>query len=210
MGNGQIVWHDLMTNDITTAKGFYEELLGWRYEIEHASDFAWGSGAADYPLILLHDAAHGGMIQIAPHHSSYWLLYLQVPDVDSATVNAQKCGAKVERPPFDVPGVGRNALLRDPQGALVCPHSPTHAFPPPGGVFVDDLLLTPDPVSAVAFYEAAFGFTPNTRDQNNAKAEWIPVLATTDQEAVSPQQEARLTDPTGAKFALRSVEPEPS
>ncbi|MEO1069042.1 MAG: VOC family protein, partial [Cyanobacteria bacterium J06638_6] len=135
---GQIVWHDLLTADIATAMGFYAELLGWEYQIEHASNFVWKPGAADYPLILAHGEAHGGFVDGGKDQPSRWLAYVRVKNVDMAVATAQTLGATVDRAPFDVPGVGRNAVIRDPQGAVICPTVPTHNFPPPAGTFLWD------------------------------------------------------------------------
>lgn len=84
--------------------------------------------------------------------------YVRVDDVDATVTRACSLGATMAWEPFDVPGVGRNAVLRDPTGALVCPHMPTHTFPAPSGVFVGDILLTDDVPSVQAFYWELFGW----------------------------------------------------
>jgi predicted enzyme related to lactoylglutathione lyase len=43
--------------------------------------------------------------------------YLAVDDVDARVKKAQGAGAKLMRPIFDVPGVGRIAILSEPGGA---------------------------------------------------------------------------------------------
>jgi predicted enzyme related to lactoylglutathione lyase len=50
---------------------------------------------------------------VPPH----WLVYFQVDDCDASAARAQALGAKVTMGPQDFPGVGRIALLNDPQGA---------------------------------------------------------------------------------------------
>ncbi|WP_371685873.1 VOC family protein [Nitratireductor sp. OM-1] len=45
--------------------------------------------------------------------------YLSVDDVDAALEKAKAGGASVMREPFDVPGVGRIAILRQPGGAVI-------------------------------------------------------------------------------------------
>jgi predicted enzyme related to lactoylglutathione lyase len=46
-----------------------------------------------------------------------WMSYLAVDDVDARVKKAQGAGAKLMRPMFDVPGVGRIAILSEPGGA---------------------------------------------------------------------------------------------
>ena len=45
--------------------------------------------------------------------------YLAVDDVDKRVAKAVKVGAKLMKPIFDVPGVGRIAVLTEPGGAGV-------------------------------------------------------------------------------------------
>jgi hypothetical protein len=68
-------------------------------------------------------------------------------------------GGAVDRAPFDVPGVGRCAVIRDLQGAVICPYAVGHDFPPPRGTFLWDELITSDVASAQEFYGELFGWT---------------------------------------------------
>ena len=43
-----------------------------------------------------------------------WMAYIAVDDVDARVKKATKAGAKVMKPAFDVPGVGRIVMLRNP------------------------------------------------------------------------------------------------
>lgn len=155
---GRVIWHDLLTNDIAEALRFYADLFGWTYQIEHATDFAWRLGEeADYPLILADGAAHDGFVEVEEDVSSHWLAWVE--DADAAAAMAEVLGATVERAPFDVPGVGRGAVIQDPQGALICPFVPSYRFPCPSGTFVWDEITTGDVESAERFYRELFGWT---------------------------------------------------
>jgi len=46
-----------------------------------------------------------------------WMSYLAVDDVDARLKTAKAAGARVMREPFDVPDVGRIAILTKPGGA---------------------------------------------------------------------------------------------
>jgi len=46
-----------------------------------------------------------------------WMSYLAVDDVDARVKKAESAGARLMRPIFDVPNVGRIAILREPGGA---------------------------------------------------------------------------------------------
>src|SRR5262249_27081795 len=46
-----------------------------------------------------------------------WMGYIEVDDVDRTAARLAQAGGKVHRPPTDVPGVIRFAVVADPQGA---------------------------------------------------------------------------------------------
>ena len=48
-----------------------------------------------------------------------WMPYLAVDNVDARVKKAVAAGASVMREPFDIPGVGRIAILHEPGGAAV-------------------------------------------------------------------------------------------
>ena len=162
---GHIVWHDLLTNDVARAQRFYAELLGWEYQIEHASDFVWQPGEADYPLILAHGEAHAGIVSMGADVLSHWVAYVIVDTVDAVVKKAMTLGGTIHRTPFTVPGVGRSAMFQDPQGAIICPYLPAHGYRPPRGTFLWDELITDQIESATTFYGELFGW--QTYDTNS-------------------------------------------
>ncbi len=158
---GRIVWHDLLTPDVALANRFYSDVFGWEYHVEHATEFAWGDGEADYPLIVAGGEAQGGIIE---SYANRWLAYVACDDVDVLTDRAKALGATVDREAFDVPGVGRSAVLRDVTGAVICPFVVGHNFPAPTGTFLPDVLIAPEPDPAREFYEGLFGWTAGDLD----------------------------------------------
>ena len=203
---GHIIWHDLLTQNVAQAKHFYAGLLNWNYQIEHASDFVWKPGEAEYPLIFVNGEAHGGFVDFEPAHRSGWTAYVMVQNTDAVTAKAKSLGLRILREPFDTPGVGRSSLIQDPQGALFCPTCPTHTFPAPSGTFLWDELITDDVESTTLLYCDLFGwrFQKNDMTQTGGDAvlkrtdstnhiqitnqffgavgfaAWIPYLATSD------------------------------
>ena len=162
---GRVVWHDLITNEVAKAKRFYAELLDWEYQIEHATDFTWAPGEkSDYPLILANGEAHGGFVDPRRDIPSHWLAWVAVEDVDAVTTRARRLGATIDHEPFDTPGVGRGAVIRDPQGALISPYVRTHDFPAPSGTFLWDELMTDDLEFAKMFYSELFGWKASDVD----------------------------------------------
>ena len=155
---GRIVWHDLFTGDRHRLMSFYQRVAGWAYKTEHATEFAWGGGEKDFVLALSGDEAGAGFAETPPELTNEWIAYVEVPDVDAAATLAEKLGGTIVRRPFDVPGVGRNALLRDPLGALVGISFSRHSFPVPRRQFGVEIYLSSAPTFPQEFYSPLFNW----------------------------------------------------
>ncbi|HWA47295.1 MAG TPA: VOC family protein [Dongiaceae bacterium] len=107
----------MMTRDVERAKRFYRETIGWSFE-----GMAMPEGGT-YWLAMTGGAPAAGMFELSsPQYDGVpegWMPYLAVDDVDKRVALAMKAGAKLMKPTFDVPGVGRIAVLREPGGAGV-------------------------------------------------------------------------------------------
>ena len=183
-----VIWRELHTTDIDAAKAYYAALLGWRFQAEQATRFAWGDGAGVYHLIEAGGEIHGGMAPLGGG-GAHWLAYVQVQDVEAALDEAEKLGATVIRAAFDVPGVGVNAVIADPGGARIGLSAPSYDYPYPAGVFLRDHLFTDDPARAASFYKDLFGWTlpaggaaegalgVSARPADCDASFWAPVLA---------------------------------
>ncbi|MEL6964940.1 MAG: VOC family protein [Pseudomonadota bacterium] len=156
---GQIVWHDLFTDDACLSKSFYKRVAGWHYVTEHATDFAWGGGEKDFILALSGDEAGTGFVEHHDRQATGWIPYVEVLDVDATAVLAQDFGGTVEKAAFEVPGVGRNCLLRDPLGALVGICLSRHTFPRPTKQFGTERYITQSKEFPARFYKELFAWS---------------------------------------------------
>ncbi len=155
---GQIVWHDLFTSDRACSMAFYQHVANWTYEIERATDFAWGGGEKDFVLAISGDEAGAGLAETPPEQENGWIAYIEVPDVDVAVKRVGGLGGKIVREPFEVPGVGCNALVRDPLGALVGISLSRHSFPVPSQQFGPEVYVSNGNEFPQAFYAELFGW----------------------------------------------------
>jgi predicted enzyme related to lactoylglutathione lyase len=113
--HGAFSWSELMTSDVAAAKAFYAQLFGWEMQDEQTPQ-------AVYTLLKTGDQNVGGLMAIpaqAQGAAPAWGVYVTVDDVDTQTKLAQQLGATVIAPPCDIPKVGRYAVIRDPQGAML-------------------------------------------------------------------------------------------
>ena len=53
-----------------------------------------------------------------PDVRNHWHVYFAVEDADATAAKAAAEGGQVVVEPFDIPSVGRSAVLTDPQGAM--------------------------------------------------------------------------------------------
>ena len=113
---GSLTWTQLNARDPAVAKQYYPALFGWKVQ-DHEMPAAMGGGM--HTRFMKADGPAGGMMQMpkdapAPSH---WLPYIAVADVNASAAKAATLGGKSYVPPTDIPGMGRFAVLADPQGA---------------------------------------------------------------------------------------------
>ncbi|MBN8505183.1 MAG: VOC family protein [Burkholderiales bacterium] len=109
---GAFSWNELATPDPAKACAFYGSLFGWRFE-----NMNYGPG--DYFLIKVGDTSVGGVMAPQGPMPACWNSYVTVADCDATVEKAKGLGGTVCAGPFDIPHVGRMAVLQDPQGAVI-------------------------------------------------------------------------------------------
>lgn len=157
---GSFCWWSLMTKDVEKANDFYQKLFDWTLsEMEMPGEepstiYNAGNGGFGNPVSLEKDFP-------APSH---WIPFITVENVDETCKQVEKIGGKVCVPAFDIPTVGRSAVITDPLGAAF------HLFTPenneenlnmigngPGEVCWMELMVD-DPTPLLPFYGDLFGW----------------------------------------------------
>ena len=161
----RFVWLDLMSTNPMGAMAFYAEVLGHAVRDIDMGSFTYHQLAAsgkDIGGIVPFDAEHGW--------PSHWVPYIEVADVDALCEQAKALGGSVSVPPFDIPGVGRTAVVNDPAGAIFSPIAfvgdgmpASEGEPEPGQVSWMELSTT-DLDGAAAFYAQLLGWTTTDMD----------------------------------------------
>ena len=121
--HGHFHWNDLMTPDPERAKQFYQKAIGWTFEGMPMDDgatywVAYADGEMAAGIFPTNRPAFEGVPE-------GWMSYLAVDDVDARVKTAVAAGAQLMRPIFDVPHVGRIAILTEPGGAGIGWITPT-------------------------------------------------------------------------------------
>jgi predicted enzyme related to lactoylglutathione lyase len=166
--HGSFIWYELMSPDPDASKVFYDAVVGWDIEPQPA-------GEMDYRMVRRSDGSNaGGVLRLTEAMTSggaspAWLGYVAVNDVDATLAAFEAEGGRVHMPATDMPGIGRMAMVADPQGASLYLMKPA---PPPGqpdatsDVFSVDRpqhvrwneLATSDDAKALDFYQRHFGW----------------------------------------------------
>ena len=160
--HGKFFWYDVMTTDTKAAQKFYTDVVGWGVQ---------DSGTPGYTLFNVNGQGVAGLMKVPEDAAKMgvppaWMGYIAVEDVDKAAAQLEREGGKVHKPPTDVPGVIRFAVVSDPQGAGfiiskgLMQNAPSPQLPPgtPGTVGWHELYAL-DWKSAFDFYERLFGWT---------------------------------------------------
>lgn len=111
-GAGSFHWNELWSPDPKAALAFYEKAFGYTHSAMEMD------GMGTY-YVLENGGVHRGGIMKTPVDGipAHWLPYVAVEDVDATLARSTRNGGKVEGDTMTVPGVGRFAFVRDPQGA---------------------------------------------------------------------------------------------
>ncbi len=162
---GDWVWYELMTPDAAGAQDFYGKVLGWKIANP-------GNDGFDYREIQASDDGYiGGILALTPEMQAGgahpgWIGYIAVDDVDASVAAIKTAGGREYMPARDMEGVGRFAMVTDPQGVpfyvmTSVTGETSHAFasdmPRPGHCAWNELATT-DQAAALAFYAGQFGW----------------------------------------------------
>jgi predicted enzyme related to lactoylglutathione lyase len=114
--SGTFYWNELMTRDVEKAKQFYGATLGWTFDaMPNDQGTYWVAKSGDQPVA-------GILPMVGPDYDNEpegWVAYVAVKDLSTALARATSEGGQVVREPFEVPGVGRIAIVADAQGIVL-------------------------------------------------------------------------------------------
>jgi predicted enzyme related to lactoylglutathione lyase len=161
---GTPIWYELMTTGTDAAQKFYADVVGWSIAPSPLAD------TAGYLILTASDGQGVGGMMTLPEGAPMkpgWFSYIGVQDVDGTAQKIKQLGGSVHMDPQDIPGVGRFAMVADPQGMvfyIMRGDSPEdsqafHATAP--GHCGWNELVTSDHKAALAFYGELFDWENN-------------------------------------------------
>ena len=112
---GSMCWNQMASRNIEASKRFYGAVFGW---IGATTPYETSS----YTAFRLDGQDVAGMVEMDRSWPrdlpSHWMTYFGVDDCDASVEQAVALGGEVSVEPFDMPHVGRTAVLGDPHGAV--------------------------------------------------------------------------------------------
>jgi uncharacterized protein len=156
---GKVIFIELVTPDLAASKQFYSGLFGWTFRDLTAGSTQYAEASLDGRPVagLFHKALPPG-----EHRAPAWLGFFAVDDVDATEKIALQHGAKLLFGPRSFPDRGREAVFADPQGAVFAVLASSSGDPPDflaaPGEWIWSALITRDPDTDAAFYQALFGY----------------------------------------------------
>lgn len=157
---GRFLWYELLTTDPAAAKAYYPKITGWGTQ-------EWTGLETPYSMWTVGERPVGGLMELPPDAKragapSHWIAYVGTPDVDATLKAAEGRGATRCAGPMDIPGVGRMAVLQDPQQAMFAIYTPADDPGPESALGDGDVtwheLATTDLDAAWDFYSGLFGW----------------------------------------------------
>ncbi|MEM7197038.1 MAG: VOC family protein [Pseudomonadota bacterium] len=115
--HGHFNWNELTTRDMEASKAFYASVFGWTYtEMEDPES------PHPYVLAMDGDVPVAGLFNIDGEQfegmPTCWTPYIASENVDSSVEKTTAAGGRIVRPAWEVPGVGRIAIVADCCGVV--------------------------------------------------------------------------------------------
>jgi predicted enzyme related to lactoylglutathione lyase len=120
--HGTVWWTELNTHHPEKARKFWTEVMGWKAHVTAMGDMSRPPkpGEPSYTTFMNGEKPAGGCFhmegEMFKHVPDHWFTYFQVNDVDASSKVVVAAGGKVVRPAWDIPGVGRIAVVQDVNG----------------------------------------------------------------------------------------------
>lgn len=108
---GALVWNELQTPELASAKEFYTSVFGWSHQTDENG----------YVVVLQDERAHAGMMEIDESWGDVppnWAVYIMVEDVEATAAKAKELGGNLLMEVTSAGEMGSFIVIQDPQGAV--------------------------------------------------------------------------------------------
>jgi len=156
---GKIIWANIFTANVEKTINFYTEMFGWTVE-------KFESEGNDYLFFINNGKPVAGIVQqlsdSKKSNNAVWINHISTADINETTNKASSKGAKIIFPPKPFGTRGIDAIISDPQGALLglleSGSGDPIDTPAVLGAWVWAQLFSSDLEKTAEFYTSVFGY----------------------------------------------------
>ncbi len=105
-----VVHWEIGATDAKRSREFFAKLFDWKVD---------ANNPLNYGMVDTGGGGINGGICAAPKGVPYFVMYVQVDDLQKYLDKANALGGEAVVPPTDIPGVGAYAFFKDPDGNIV-------------------------------------------------------------------------------------------
>ena len=155
------IWYELVTCDTEKAVTFYKKVVGWEFRDS-------GMPGIRYMIFGKDGKDVGGLMTWAgagvPDLPAQWVGHIHTAKLDEELLAVQTDGGTIVKPAHDIPGVGRFAVVLDPQDVKYLlfeprsPETPARLEQMAVGNVGWHELLTDDQAAAFDYYSRHYGW----------------------------------------------------
>jgi predicted enzyme related to lactoylglutathione lyase len=110
--DGRWVWHEMNTTDMGVGSEYYRSLFGWGADEMDMGEFG------KYLMLKVGEVPVVGMGAAQPGAPSHWLSYLHTSNLEGSVAKVPELGGTLLAPIFEIPRIGRAAVVQDPDGGV--------------------------------------------------------------------------------------------
>lgn len=170
--SGHVVWHDLITPNLSQSQAFYSSVFGWQFQTVNDS----------YTLASLDGKLIAGMAELDnKQNASHWLSLISSKDISAVSEKTIAAGGKVLVSSTEIKGRGTIAVLEDPQGAVfslintVSGDPETHQT---DNGWIWQEVWSDNPEQSKAFYQSLGNYSAQSKPLKNGNYSYLALNGT--------------------------------
>jgi len=107
-----VVHFEICVADYAKHVEFYSKAFGWKIDDNNPMHYGMVTTGGEGGI-------NGGIMKAEGFIHPYLTFYIHVDSLEDSLVTIESLGGKTVVQPMDIPGVGRTAFFKDPQGHII-------------------------------------------------------------------------------------------
>jgi hypothetical protein len=112
-----VVHFEICVEDYPKHADFYSKAFGWNIDDNNPMHYGVITPGGEGGI-------GGGLMKVSGMIRPYLTFYIDVDNIEDSLKTIESLGGQTAVPPMDIPGVGRTAFFKDPQGHIIGLYTP--------------------------------------------------------------------------------------